>query len=66
MADSESPVVTEPAPTAAKASIASTMEARLAGSVWVLMPRSWSEMRVRRWSLAGRDWAVTEQQVKRG
>lgn len=63
----ESPVVTEPAPRAAIASIASTIDARLAGSLCVLRPRSWSEMRARRWSLAeDRDWAVTEEQVNLG
>jgi len=63
VADKESSVVTEPAPTAAIVSMASTISASLAGSLCVRRPRSWSAMRARRWSLADRDWVVTEEQV---
>jgi len=63
VADRESSVVTEPAPTAAIASMASTIAARFAGSLCVRRPRSWLAMRARRWSLADRDWVVTEEQV---
>jgi len=63
VADRESPVVTEPAPTTAIASMASTIAARFTGSLCVRRPRSWSAMRARRCSLADRDWVVTEEQV---
>lgn len=66
MLERESPVVTEPAPRAANSSIAVIIEARLVGLFWVLRPRSWSEMRERRCSLAGFDWAVTEEEVMFG
>lgn len=59
----ESPVVTVPAPREAIAVMASTIDFRFNGSFCVLSPRSWSEMRARRCSLADRDWAVTEKQV---
>ena len=62
VAEREPPVVTVSLPSTAKASMASTMEARLGGSRWVLRPRSWSEMSERRWRLADWDWAVREEE----
>lgn len=67
VADKDLSVVTLPRPTAAKESIASIIWESFWESGWVLMPRSWSAMRRRRWRLAATegdwDWSVREERV---
>lgn len=63
MAERESPVVTVSRPRMAMASIALMIASRFLGSLWVLRPRFWSEMRVRRSCLADCDWVVMDEQV---
>lgn len=62
MPESEESVVVESLPRTAMASMALMIFDRLLRFVWVLRPRSWSEMSPRRSCLARRvSWAVVEQ-----
>lgn len=63
VAESESSVVTVSLPRSAIASMAWIIEDLLTGSFWVLRPRCWSEIRVRRCCLADCDWVVIDEQV---
>lgn len=64
VADSEGPVVTLSVPSTAMESMALIISESFEGSVWVLRPRSWSEMRSRRFCLAERDWSVRDERVR--
>lgn len=55
VAESVVPVVTESLPKAARASMALTIESRFVGFLWVLRPRSSSDIRLRSSCLASLD-----------
>lgn len=62
----ESSVVIKSLPISARDSIASIIWDRILGFCWDLIPRSWSEMRLRRWVLGETDWDWDEEREKLG